>query len=463
MLTTITAAPEVTKPIDRKHPPALRYLAFSEGCERFSYYGMQTLLVLYMADYLFVGNNSDRIIGFETFQRGIELIYGSLSPAAMASVTFGLYTGLVYLTPIVGGVIADRSLGRTRTITMGAILMVIGHFAMAMEPLFLFALLLLLTGTGCFKGNIASQLGSLYAPADPRRSRAFQIFYLGISAGAILAPLICGTLGETFGWHFGFAAAGIGMLFALVVYLIARGQLPSDRPVLQHEGQDAAQREKRPPIGRSSILPIFALLPILSLMAVPNQQIFNAYLLWGKANYDFQISGLTIPTSWLISLDAITTVIFLALSVAGWKLYARRFREPEDVTKLIFSGIVTMAAFGILAMLTTFFPKGGIHLGWAILFHAVNSLAFANMVPVGLSLFTRMAPASLGATAVGIYYLHLFIANNLVGWIGGYLERLLPMQFWTLHIVIAGAATVLLLVLSLLLRPTRGALKTIAC
>src|SRR6185312_9905266 len=135
---------------------------------------------------------------------------------------------LVYLTPIFGGLLADRVLGQRRTVVIGAALMAVGHFAMAFEQLFLFALGLLILGNGAFKPNISTQVGALYAPGDRRRDRAFSIFYVGINLGAFLAPLICGTLGEELGWHYGFTAAGFGMTAGLVIYLLATPTLPKD-------------------------------------------------------------------------------------------------------------------------------------------------------------------------------------------------------------------------------------------
>ena len=146
----------------------------------------------------------------------------------LASAIFGLYTGLVYLTPIGGGFLADRLLGRTRTITIGALLMAAGQFLIAFDVTFLIALTCLLIGVGCFKGNLASQVGALYATGDNRRADAFQIYYIFINAGVIISPLIAGTLGEKVGWHYGFGAAGVGMLIGLAIYLSGRKWLPPD-------------------------------------------------------------------------------------------------------------------------------------------------------------------------------------------------------------------------------------------
>src|SRR5437016_390653 len=202
------------------HPKGLGFLAFTEAWERFSYYGMQTLLVLYMVKELLLPGHIERVWFFEPIQR----LYG-LKGQPLASAIFGTYTALVYLTPIFGGFLADRVLGKRRTVLLGAFTMAAGHFLMAFETAFLFALFCLVLGCGMFKGNIASQVGSLYKPEDLRRADAFQIFYLGINAGVILSPLIVGTLGEVYGWHYGFAAAGVGMLLAIAIYLYGQKYL----------------------------------------------------------------------------------------------------------------------------------------------------------------------------------------------------------------------------------------------
>jgi len=211
------------------HPRGLGYLAFTEGWERFSYYGMQTLLVLYMVKQLLLPGHIERIAGFTWFRAVVERAYGPLSNVALASAIFGLYTGLVYLTPILGGFLADRWLGLTRTIVLGALLMAAGHFLMAFDQSFLVALLCLLLGVGCFKGNLASQISGLYAPEDLRRADAFQIYYLFINGAVVAAPLIAGTLGEVYGWHYGFGAAGVGMIIGLTIYLSGRKWLPVEK------------------------------------------------------------------------------------------------------------------------------------------------------------------------------------------------------------------------------------------
>ena len=196
--------------------------------ERFSYYGMRALLVLYMLKYLLAPQQAGEVLGLASFKSALEFIFGPLAAQPLASQIYGFYTGLVYLTPILGGLLADRVLGQRRTVIIGATLMAIGHYMMAFEQLFLLALGILILGNGAFKPNISTQVGSLYPPGDRRRDRAFSIFYVGINLGAFLAPLVCGTLGEELGWHYGFTAAGVGMTLSLLIYLAATPNLPKD-------------------------------------------------------------------------------------------------------------------------------------------------------------------------------------------------------------------------------------------
>src|ERR1700748_1234278 len=201
------------------HPRGLTFLFATEMWERFSYYGMRALLVLYMVKLLLLPGHADNVIGLGALKSLFESVSGSVDVQPFSSHIYGLYTGLSYLTPVFGGMLADRVLGQHRTIVLGAAMMAIGHFMMAFESLFLFALTLLILGNGAFKPNMSAQVGGLYAPGDPRRDRAYSIFYVGINIGAFLAPLICGSLGEELGWHYGFTAAGIGMTIALLIYI----------------------------------------------------------------------------------------------------------------------------------------------------------------------------------------------------------------------------------------------------
>jgi POT family proton-dependent oligopeptide transporter len=421
------------------HPRGLAYIAFTEAWERFSYYGMQTLLVLYMVRQLLLPGHVEHIAGFAGFRAVLERIYGGpLSIIALSSAIFGLYTGLVYLTPIAGGVLADRWLGRTRTITLGGLLMALGHFLMAFDVSFLLALLCLLSGVGCFKGNLASQIGALYTPDDLRRADAYQIYYVFISGAVILAPLVAGTLGELYGWHYGFGVAGIGMLISLAIYRSGRRWLPAEtasaRTALTGRTNLSAEE-------RTAVVVLVLLLPVLAIGSVGNQQIFNAYLLWVPEHVNMVFFGRTMPTTWLITLDALVSIASLLASVAFWRLWSRHFIEPSEIIKITLG--FALSAGALLSLTAAAVIAGGgrrAGIGWVLGFEILNSIGFANVFPVGLALYARLSPKALAGTMIGVYFLHLFMANNLVGWLGGLLERLPGIQFWALHAALVGAA-----------------------
>jgi proton-dependent oligopeptide transporter, POT family len=424
----VPLAGEIPVPDFLGHPRGLWYLAFTEAWERFSYYGMQSLLVLYMVKYLLLPGRIEHVAAFDSFRR----LYGGLDGQALASAIFGTYTATVYLTPIFGGFLADRILGRRRTVLLGALTMAAGHFLMAFEGAFLFALLCLVLGCGMFKGNIASQVGSLYKPEDLRRADAFQIFYLGINAGVIASPLIVGTLGEVYGWHYGFAAAGVGMLLATGIYLSGQKYLRSG----ENEAR-AIAAAPRARLGRRdwrAVIALLLLIPVLAVAIVPNNQIFNAYLVWGDQQFDLVFLGKKLPTTWLVTLDAIVSVSFLALVALFYRWYGKRWREPDEITKIIIGSAFSIA--GVLCLFTaaaTQIAGQKIGLFWPVAFHFLNSIAFAHLLPVTLALFAKVAPKSINATIIGLYYLAFFAANSLVGWVGGFYETMPTTTFWLLH------------------------------
>jgi POT family proton-dependent oligopeptide transporter len=428
------------------HPRGLGYIAFTEAWERFSYYGMQSLLILYMVHQLLHPGHIEHIAGFASFRHFLETLYGGpLATQPLASAIFGLYTGLVYLTPIGGGFLADRLLGRTRTITIGALLMAAGQFLIAFDVTFLVALTCLLIGVGCFKGNLASQVGALYATGDNRRADAFQIYYIFINAGVIISPLIAGTLGEIYGWHYGFGAAGIGMLIGLAIYLSGRKWLPPDSPVV--ESKEKAAKPRLTHREKMAIVALLLLLPVLTIAIIGNQQIFNAYLVWAERNVNLIFFGKKMPTTWLVTLDSIVSVSFLAGTVVFWRLWAKKFSEPPEITKIGIGSLVAVTGFISLATGAAIGASSGtkVSIGWLITFHVLNSIGFANIFPVSLALYARVAPAALSATIIGIYYLAFFAANNLVGTIGGLLEKMPATQFWLLHSALCGTAGIIFL------------------
>ena len=441
------------------HPIGLYFISFTEAFERFSYYGMQVLLVLYMVKELLLSPHVERIAGFAGFRTALSYVYGfAPSNEALSSHIFGLYTSLVYLTPIAGGILADRWLGKTKTVTLGALLMAAGHFLMAFDYSFLIALLLLVIGVGCLKGNLASQVGYLYPPGDNRAADGFQVYYIGINVGVIISPLICGYLGEDVGWHWGFGAAGVGMVIGLFIYLSGRKYLPPNTKVRRA----SADATPKPAMSRRDVqvlVLLILLLPVLAIGSIGNQELYNAYLLWADRSYDFFLLGHRMPTTFLATLDAAVSVTFLVGVVAFWRWYGKRWSEPDEITKVAIGCFISSVAFIILAIVASHAATTGtkVSLWVALAVHSINSIGFANVFPVSLALYSRAAPRAIAATMLGIYYLFLFGANTLVGWIGGWLDSMPALQFWGLHaalIILAGVIfTVVRLVFGGLLRP----------
>ena len=460
-MTTVDTTPELTLAdhADRAflgHPKGLAYLAFTEAWERFSYYGMQALLVLYMTKELLTAGHVENIAFFKPF----SALYGGLEGQALASAIFGTYAASVYLTPIFGGLLADRWLGKRRTVLLGAVTMATGHFLMAFETSFLFALLCLVVGCGLFKGNIASQVGALYKPDDLRRADAFQIFYLGINGGVIAAPLVVGTLGETIGWHWGFGAAGVGMLIGLGIYLAGQRYLPRDH-FFPGGGHEATTAQESGP-GRArltrgdwpALVAVLLLIPVMAIAIVPNNQIFNAYLVWGDQRFDLVFFGHKLPTTWLVTLDAITSVGFLFLVALFWRWWAKRHVEPDELTKMMIGSVFSIGGMLCLWAAAATTPEGAkVGLFWPVMFHLVNSIAFAHILPVSLALFARLAPRAVNATVIGMYYLAFFSGNALVGRVGTWFETMPTTSFWLLHAGFAAASGVVFALFKLLLAP----------
>lgn len=453
------------KPTFLGHPIGLLWLSASEFWERFCYYGMQALLTLYLFNYLLKPEHIGQVWGFESFRHALDwlivhfpLIFKK-TDMAYASYTSQLYAGLVYVTPLIGGPIADRVLGRTVTVTIGASLMVAGTFLLAFNPTFLWGLACLLGGVGCFKGNIAAQVGDLYPRTDNRRADAFQIYFMGIQFAVVFSPLVCSTLGEKYNWHWGFIAAGIGMAIGLIIYLLGRKTFPPE-PVRQ-----AAKAEPSEPLTKrewGALILLVLLLPVLAFSIVGNQQIFNAYLVWSGYSYQMTYGGFTVPSGWMMSFDAIFSFVTMTGVIAFWRWYAKYRAEPDEITKITIGVIISMFAPLMLAGASTVFAATHhpVSLMWAVGFHLINDLGFAMVLPVGLALYSRAAPKGLGGTMLAIYYLHLFFSNTLiVGPLGGLLHTMPDSQFWMLHVyIMAGAAAVLIVVKLLfghLLAPTK--------
>ena len=259
--TTVSRGPELFG-----HPRGLYYLAFTEAWERFSFYGMMALVVLYMVDQLLLPGHEEHVAGLAALRTALGSVTGPMSPQAFASQIFSLYTGFVYFTPLLGGALADRWIGQRNAVVIGALSMAAGHIAMALDKTFLLALLLLVGGSGFLKGNIAAQVGALY-PSDEeaRRTRGFIIFSTGICVGAVIGPLLCGLLAQVYGWHYGFGIAAIFMLLGLASYLYGYRYLPAKVERRGHQAHfcGLASRSCAPRGNGNYDIPVYCLLPVL--------------------------------------------------------------------------------------------------------------------------------------------------------------------------------------------------------
>jgi POT family proton-dependent oligopeptide transporter len=440
------------------HPRGLTFLFTTEMWERFSYYGMRSLLVLYMTKYLLLPDRSGAVVGLLGLKNALESVFGPLDVQPLSSQIWGLYTGLVYFTPIFGGLLADRVLGQRRTVIIGAALMAVGHFMMAVEQLFLFALLALILGSGCFKPNISTQVGGLYAPGDHRRDRAYSIFYVGINIGAFLAPLICGTLGLQVGWHYGFAAAGVGMCLGLAIYLYALPLLPPDE---MHKPA-AIGAEHRPLSGGEwrAIVALLVLFVPNTLFWATYEQVGNTLVLWADANTDRTVDlfgyAAQIPTTWFLAVNPFLIFAFTPFIVALWARQAARGTEPSTISKMALGCLGVTGANLIMMVAALRAGDGKASWLWLLGYFVVVTLGELYLSPVGLSLVTKVAPARIMSMMMGIWLASSFTGGFLAGYIGSYWSRMAKPEFFLMIAVIATIASAIIFVCRW---PLRGALK----
>lgn len=437
------------------HPRGLAFLFATEMWERFSYYGMRALLVLYMVKYLFESGRADAVIGYSTLKRVLEFGFGPLGVQPFASHVYGLYTGLVYFTPLLGGLLADRVLGQRRTVIIGAALMALGHFLMAFEQLLFLALATLIIGNGAFKPNISTQVGSLYPPGDARRDRAYSIFYVGINIGAFLAPLICGTLGEEVGWHYGFGAAGVGMLLGLVIYLCAAPALPPDAIATAKGPRGPLASEERRAIGALILLGV----PVILFWATYEQQ-GNTIALWADAHTDRSIGLLgwtvEIPVTWFQAFNPFMIFAFTPFIVTLWAHQSRRGREPSTLTKMALGCFGVTAANVILAIGALQADVEKASWLWLFAYFVVITIGELYLSPIGLSLVSKISPARTVSLMMGVWLATSFFGNLLAGVLGSHWST---MDKPTFFLMIAGIAAVAGAIIALLRRPFRGLLE----
>jgi len=460
------------------HPQGLATLFFSEMWERFSYYGMRALLILYLVN-------------------AIQI------PREQALELYATYTGLVYLTPILGGYLADRWLGYRHAIIIGGILMALGHFAMAFESLLYMALGLLVIGNGFFKPNISTMLGSLYAENDPRRDGGFTIFYMGINLGAFLSPLVCGTLADNFGWHYGFAAAGVGMVVGLSIFLAGTRQITASiqkiqwikviavvviaiillvlivstwpfiqpwwqgvptlakvlcfmllalvffdfRPLMARLGRDQpVPSEKLTSEEKKRTLAIFVIAFFVIFFWMGFEQAGGTMNLFADKQTDRNLWGWEFHASYFQSLNPLFILMLAPLFALMWSRWdTSRYRISVVVKQglgmmLLGLGFVVMAVANQHAK-----TVGLVSPLWLVLVYFLHTVGELMLSPIGLSMVTKLAPVRIAALMMGLWFSAMAVANYLAGTLEAMLKHSEIPLYWFLVMTSVGSGLLLIL------------------
>ncbi|HWM28312.1 MAG TPA: peptide MFS transporter [Woeseiaceae bacterium] len=474
------------------HPRGLITLFFAEMWERLSYYGMRALLVLFMTDQILRG--------------------GMALDDRTATAIYGIYTAAVYLVALPGGWIADRLLGAQRAVFFGGIIIMSGHFVLAVPSVYAFfsGLLLVVLGTGLLKPNVSAMVGELYAPGDPRRDGGFTIFYMGINVGAFLGPLVCGTLGQSpnFGWHYGFAAAGVGMLFGVVQFRMTRqylgeaGLLPSSSGNAE---RDAAFRRKGwiavaagmllvaavvflgmtgavsfdpLAISRQTTYLILAMavlyfgyllffarlenverkrVVVLAVLFIGASMFWSGFEQAGSSLNIFadrhtvlEFESFTLLSTWFQSLNSAFIIIFAPIFAWMWVWLAKRNLNPSTPAKFAFGLVFLAIGFFMMVGASLIVADGDKALPtWLLftyLFHTLGELALS---PVGLSATTKLSPKRFVGQMMGVWFLATALGNLIAGQIAGDFDpndlQAFPAQYWQIVLTTGGTGVILLL------------------
>jgi len=436
------------------HPRGLGLLFVTEMWERFSYYGMRALLVLYLVN----------VLKWDT---------------ARAANLYGTYTMLVYLTPVIGGYLADRFIGTRRSLVIGSVIISLGHFSLAFPGMTMFyvGLGLIILGTGFFKANVSTMVGQIYREGDARRDSGFTIFYMGINLGAFLGPIVCGWLaqGSSFGWHYGFAAAGVGMLLGLVVYLWGREKyLPGIGVVASR--RDSATRESSAGhvvadpgssamthaaigavggavvgwlLGGGSLLALMMGLVIGAALSVSMlgshgeerrrvialfivvffviffwaayEQTGSSMNLFADKNTDLRLGSFNIPSSWFQSVNPFVILVFAPIFAAMWTALARAGREPSTALKMVL-GLALLATGFLFLVIGGSRADTGILVSpfWLVAAYTFHTWGELCLSPVGLSYVTKVAPVRFASLLMGVWFLANAAANKIAGALAAY-------------------------------------------
>jgi POT family proton-dependent oligopeptide transporter len=472
------------------HPKGLRTLFLTELWERFSYYGMRALLILFMVDPVTNGG-----LGLDD---------------KTSSAIYGLYTMFVYLLALPGGWLADKLFGLQKAVFYGGIIIAIGHFSMAIptNETFFLGLFLIIVGTGLLKPNVSSMVGRLYSDDEPaRRDAGFSIYYMGINIGAFIAPLITGWLGEGFSWHYGFGAAGIGMVIGLIQYKLTEKYLDGAGAHPESTGDAEVDQRNKSNIQKglivfSIIVSVFVALLLMQVITIDPISLagISSYIILGSIVVYFiyiftaekltsderkkigmilvlfffsavfwsgfeqagsslnlfadrytdrVIGGWEMPASWLQSVNPIFIIILSPVFGWLWIRLAQKNMEPATPVKFSFGLIFLGLGFGVMAIASGIVVEGKTVMPtWLILTYLLHTTGELVFSPVGLSAVTKLSPKKLVGQMMGVWFMSVALGNLIAGLVAGEFDSneiaanptLLPDLFWlvTKFSIIAG-------------------------
>lgn len=425
-----------------KHPPALYMLFFTEMWERFSYYGMRALLTLYLIS---------------------EVTRGGLGwSSAEAGQLYGIYTGLVYVTPVIGGYLADKFLGFRAAVIIGGLLMALGHGVLAIESMFFFysGLALLILGNGLFKPNISSMVGQLYPEGSKLKDSAYTIFYMGINLGAFLGSLICGWLGETYGWHYGFGAAGVGMVLGVSQFYLGRRKLGNIglKPEAKAKTADAEPKEPLTKVERDRLGVVIALSFFSILFWLAFEQAGSSMNIFAYKYTDRTIDFLDfeVPATWFQSVNAFFIFTLAPFFSMLWVKLNKNGLDPAGPYKFAIGLLLLSLGFAVLVFGSLSIPQGaetaGVSMMWLVLAYLLHTMGELCLSPVGLSFVNKLSPVRLVGVMFGVWFFASAIGNYIGGALAGMIDHMAETQsmssFFLIFVCIAAVSSLLLFLVS---------------
>lgn len=391
------------------HPIGLYVLFFTELWERFSYYGMRAILVLYL-----VSQTSEGGLGWTNIE-ALEL--------------YGWYTMLVYLMSVPGGIIADRLLGQKKCVMLGGLLLVAGHSLMAYTEMWAFygALGLIILGVGFLKPNISTMVGGLYGSKDGRRDAAFTIFYMGINIGAFLSALVVGYVGENIGWHYGFAIAGIGMAAGQAVFMWGQKHLQGVGDLIKAK-QTGTENTKQPltKIEWDRIKVLLISFGIVIVFWAAFEQAGGFLNLYADQLTDRSLMGWEVPASWFQSLNPMFIILFGGIVAATWTYLSRKGKEPSAIMKMALGTFIMGLGFVLMvgASVEREVTEGLSSMWWLVGAYGLHTLGELALSPIALAYITKISPKRLVASMMGLYFAATGVAMKFAAELGALSETL---------------------------------------